>query len=259
VDEDIQGNTGIIQDIYRDLGYTDTTVSYEIIPSKKNRATIRYLITEGNRRLVRLATIEGLPLDLSSPKLPSQPVSTRAINDLITDLAQQLKDAGYHGATLSLHAQSLHPTEAVSPIFILTVHPGAPVTLSRITIEGNVSVPNIAILNALRMREGQPWAQPALEEGRRKILKLGLFSSVLFTETSTPDPLRRELTIKVVERPLSFLRLGGGANSQFGAHVFGEASDRSLFLDGRELSFRADLFVLPSTLEVSQGIALLIR
>ncbi len=255
VDEDIRGNATVIEDIYRDLGYTGTTVSYEIIPSTRNRAAIRYLIAEGNRRLVRLATIAGLPLDISPPKLPAQPVSTRAINDLITDLAQQLKDAGYHGAALSLQAQSSNTSETVAPTFILKVHPGAPVTLSRIIIEGNVSVPNSAILNALRIREGQPWAQRALEEGRRKILKLGLFSSVLFSENPSPDPLLRELTIKVVERPLSFLRLGGGANSQFGAHVFGEASDRSLFLDGRELSFRADLFVLPSTLEVSQGIA----
>lgn len=249
VDETIRANARIIEDIYRTLGFNGTTVSHDITLLTPKRASIHYLINEGTRTLVRIGAIRGLPTAVSAPSFSTKPLTTLAVNELITTLAQSLRDAGYHRASITVGSDSPD-----APLTI-TITPGSPVIISRIIIEGNVSVPTETILHNLGIVEGDPWAQPHLEEGRRKLLKLGLFASVLFSESPTQSPLQRELTIKVIERPLSYLRLGGGANSQFGIHFFGEASDRSFFLDGRSLSFRADLYVLPSNSEVSQGIA----
>lgn len=249
IDKDVLAHARTIEDIYRNLGFNGTTVSYEIVSLTPKRASIRYIIQEGTRTLVRIGAINGLPTSVSIPSLSKKPITTLAANETITTLAQSLRDAGYQRASITINSQS-----ADSPLTI-TVSPGSPVIISRIAVEGNVSVPTETILHNLDIIEGQPWAQATLEEGRRKLLKLGLFSTVLLSESPTQSPLQRELTIKVIERPLSFLKLGGGANSQFGIHFFGEASDRSFFLDGRSLTFRADLFVLPSTSEISQGIA----
>jgi outer membrane protein assembly factor BamA len=56
------------------------------------------------------------------------------------------------------------------------------------------------------------------------------------------DSAREDLTIRVVERPLNTLEVGTGANSEFGLHLFGEATDKSLFADGRTLSTRLDTY-----------------
>lgn len=249
VDEDLQRNTLAIEDLYRGQGFSGTRVSYEIVPLQKKRVQVNYIISEGVRSELSIAAITGVPLSVDSPPLSRKPINSVQANELIQDLIQKLRDAGYQSSALCLTRAPLDTA------YTIAVTPGAPVRLSRIAVEGALSVPTKTIIQTVGLQEGDPWSQPKLEEARRKLLKLGLFSSVIFAEQSSPTAGQKELTIKVIERPLSYLRFGGGANSQFGAHVFGEASDRSLFLDGREVSLRADLYVLPGTLEVSQGIA----
>ena len=249
VDEELQSHSTLIEGLYQNLGFSGTRVSYEIVPVSKNRVEIHYIIQEGVRSSVKISSISGIPLGVLTAQLPTKSINAVEANKLISNIAQNLRDAGYQSSSIILIRSSTEDS------YTIDVTSGTPVTLARISVEGAISVPTTTILNTLKLREGDPWSQTLLEEGRRKLLKLGLFSSVIFSDSSSANPTQRELTIKVIERPLSYLRFGGGANSQFGAHIFGEASDRSLFLDGREVSLRADLYVLPGTLEVSQGIA----
>jgi outer membrane protein assembly factor BamA len=249
VDEELQSHSTLIEGLYQNLGFSGTRVSYEIVPLSKNRVEIHYIIQEGVRSSVKISSISGIPLGVLTAQLPAKSINAVEANKLISNIAQNLRDAGYQSSSIILIRSSTEDS------YTIEVTPGTPVTLARISVEGAISVPTTTILHTLKLREGDPWSQTLLEERRRKLLKLGLFSSVIFSDSSSANPTQRELTIKVIERPLSYLRFGGGANSQFGAHIFGEASDRSLFLDGREVSLRADLYVLPGTLEVSQGIA----
>jgi outer membrane protein assembly factor BamA len=79
----------------------------------------------------------------------------------------------------------------------------------------------------------------------------------LLPQDGTVDDLSETLVVRVTERPLDSLSMGAGANSELGAHIFGEATDRSLFLDGRSTSLRLDGYFDPQTSEISQGIATL--
>ncbi len=63
------------------------------------------------------------------------------------------------------------------------------------------------------------------------------------------------ITILVEERPLRTLSLGGGLNSEFGVHLFGEALEKGLFRDGKTLALRFDTYWDESIEEVSRGLA----
>jgi outer membrane protein insertion porin family len=126
--------------------------------------------------------------------------------------------------------------------------------------DGLTKVRRATLDSYLRFKSSDPYTQNAMNETKRLLLRSGLFSRVEIEPSDGKlDQSKEKMTIRVVERPLKTLEVGGGANSEFGLHVFGEAIDKSLFADGQSIALRLDSYFsnsdvdAPQSFGVSQG------
>jgi outer membrane protein insertion porin family len=223
---------------YHHQGYPDAAVSYTVSPvADHNSADIEFTIDEGAARLSEIKSVVGYPTELSLPTPPEGQLSLPRIN-IYTDLViDTLENEGYLAP-----AVFVEPDESQSYIS-LTVDSGARAMITSVSYDGLVAIPEITAKKATRLEPNQPLREEDINATKKELLKTGLFSRVeVVASDGTIDSASEAVTIKVVERPLQTLELGLGANSEFGLHTFGEAVNKSLFMDGRTLSARVDTY-----------------
>jgi outer membrane protein insertion porin family len=224
--------------VYHHEGYAQAAVSYEIVRRPKTDSLdVDFTIVEGDPQLASIREVVGYPTELSLPKAPSQPTSLPRVN-IYTDLVvSSLKDEGYLSpAVLTI------PSYDYTSINIV-VEAGARTMVESVTYEGLVAITQDTATRATALKPQSPLRTDDINATKRELLKTGLFSRVeVLPQDGSIDSAREALIIRVVERPLQTLELGLGANSEFGLHTFGEATNKSLFADGRTLSLRVDTY-----------------
>lgn len=248
IEEEIALNVSSMTDIFHQEGFPKAQVAYAINPLEDNSVEIAYHIVEGERKVLKELSIEGLPDYITAPPSPQVPLSHPIVQQYGEELLSLLREAGHLSAkvTPKVDNESLH----------LVVDAGPRTTVESIHIRGETTVSPHVILSHLGFEEKAPWDSTAINAARRSLLKLGLFSRVeLGPEDGVLDEEQEALVIKVTERALRSLRVGTGVNSEFGLHLFSEAIDRSFFRDGRTFSLRADTYYDPGLQEISQGSA----
>lgn len=251
VAEEIEENVRLLRDLYIEQGYPQATVSYRIIPIPDSPyVDIEYQISEGEEVRADWLHLEGFPAGLEAPEPPVAPYSIPRANRYIDQLLETLKTRGYFRPELW---SELAPE---SQQMIIHIEPGVRTLIDSIIVEGNEGTDNVVIERNLVVRPGGPWDGDAINETKRKLLRLGLYSRVeIEAADGAIDTERETMIVRVSERPLTTLEVGTGANSEFGLHLFGEATDRDFFRDGRALTLRADLYYDPSEQDISQGVA----
>ncbi len=251
IDERLEENVQTLKAIYTEEGFPAVEVSYRLLEDeKKNSLDIVYSILEGEPLRAEALVQEGLPDDVMPPSLPRGPYSIPKANRYIQSLLNALNDAGYHNPGITTEFDE-------NPFGIrIKVTPGVQTRVGTIEIDGNLNIASAIIERSLKIHDGDPWNLNKIDETKRRLLSLGLFSRVSIAPSDgTLDSSEEDLVIKVVERPLDTLEVGVGANSEYGAHFFGEAVDKALFHDGRSLSLRVDSYYDSVSAEVSQGVA----
>ena len=124
------------------------------------------------------------------------------------------------------------------------VEPGPLASVGSISFEGLSRLSQETAQGFLKIHPGQPYRLEDINATKRALLRSGLFSRVeVVAADGEVDSPNEAIIIRLVERPLDTLEVGTGANSEFGLHLFGEATDKSLFQDGRSLSFRLDTYL----------------
>ncbi len=224
--------------VYHHEGYPNASVSYVI--NQNNGAhtlDVDFTIIEGDPQLATVREVIGYPRELDLPAPPVTPSSLPRIN-IYTDLIiESLQNEGF-----------LSPTIVSTPLadysaIHLHVEPGVRTIVSSITYEGLSAISEATATRATRLRPQAPYRNDDVNATKRELLRTGLFSRVeIVAQDGSIDSNLEALTIRVVERPLQTLELGLGANSEFGLHTFGEATNKSLFADGRTLSLRVDTY-----------------
>ncbi len=249
IDEEIKDNAVLLKELYVEEGFPFASVRGDILPSEKGRSVdIIYTITEGEPTNADWLTIEGYPSELTLPQEPQAPYSIPKANRYIDTLFVTLQDKGF-----------LEPniwSELSEDTKTLTVHiiPGERTVIQEISILGLSLLDRDIVEEKLNIEEGSFWDNDLIREGRRRLLRTGLVSRVDVQK----EPLETHavrLTVEIVERSLQTLEVGGGANSAFGLHLFGEATDKSLFLDGRSLALRFDTYYDDTQGDISRGLA----
>jgi outer membrane protein insertion porin family len=140
----------------------------------------------------------------------------------------------------------------------IRLDPGPLTTIGEIEFEGNVTTRKKIIGRNLAFKKGEPWSLKAIEDSKRQLLRLGLFSRVdIRPRDGVLDSSTEDLIVKVTERPLRTLDIGAGLNSEYGLHLFGEGTDKKIFRDGRSLSLKLDTYfdTTDASNNLSQGIA----
>jgi outer membrane protein insertion porin family len=229
----------ILLAVLQQEGYTDATVTYRIEPAQdRTRLRIVYTANEGSPHTVRSVTVQGFPTGLSAPPLPAMPSSYPRVNQYIEQILTTLKNEGYLSPSIASDAGEDDETLSIM------VSPGPQAIISSISYEGlsKLSVDKAESFSTLKV--GDPFRADTINSTKRALLRSGLFSRVEIVATDgSVDSSTESVTIRLVERPLDTLEIGTGASSEFGWHLFGEAVDKSLFQDGRSLSFRLDTYI----------------
>lgn len=252
VEEQLAENARLLQSLYRDQGFVGTTVTYSIVPSETgSSAEVIYHVQEGTSNNLTSVSLIDFPQDVLPPAAPEAPLSVPRISDYILSIASTLDAHGYYGSVLNTRLD-----REKKQVEIQVQHVAEPAKVGSIEIIGCDITDAQVVRNSLRMGEGDKLTDAKLRDARKALLKLGLYSNVsVDPKDGILDSPIEDLVVSVEERSLNSLRLGGGANSQFGIHIFGEAVDREIFKDGRSVTFRSDIFYDPTVQEFTQGSA----
>ncbi len=249
VAEEINAVGEALRAIYIEGGYPETSVVAEILP-REDGVMIEYRITEGPDTKTAGVLVTGFPPDIAPPRPPRAPFSTPKANRFIDQLLTTLVDAGYRTPGI---ATTIAPGDQG---LVLEVEPGAATRIGEIVISGNTAISRETIERQIAFHSGEPWNVSLLDQTKRDLLRLGLFSRVTVTPLDGAlDTLQEDILVAVTEHPLQTLEVGGGVNSEYGLHIFGEGLDRALFKDGRTVSLRVDTYYDKAAAEVSKGIA----
>ncbi len=251
VAEEIEHNVDRLKQAYADEGFSDTTISYKLIPNDEEKTVaIEYTIIEGILTRSDWIRVAGLPEGFTPPPPPPAPYSITRANTYIDSLINSLCDEGYFSASVS---STQLPEENT---FAILIDPGPRTIIHSVNIEGNDRIATQTIQSNLAIQANQPWRASDVLTSKRNLLRLGLFSKVSIEPANgKPEGPKEDLVVKVVERDLSTLEVGGGLNSEYGLHIFGQATDRSLFADGKSLSARLDTYYDRVAADISQGVA----
>jgi outer membrane protein insertion porin family len=252
LEEEVANNADILKSLYVSQGYPGTKVSYEILPEERSsNVRIVYRIAEGMSQRRKWLLLDGIDNQEVSLSLPETPYTIPDANRIIIELLEKFQDLGYLAPAL----QSARAGSGPAPIR-LSIHKGEKTTINEIQFEGLQTVNQTVVIKELLVAKGSAWSAKQIDESRRRLFKLGLFSQIeTFPADGELDSANEILVFRFTERPLTTLGVGAGANSAFGLHLFGEAIDRSLLADGRLISLRFDTYYDPSSAEVTQGTA----
>ncbi len=224
--------------VYHHEGYPEASASYVIDHNDGSPSLdVQFTIEEGPAQRVAVREVIGYPRDIPLPAHPNKPTSLPRIN-IYTDLVvDSLKNEGFLSPTIFTS-----PSLDYSSVSVV-VDPGPRTIVSTISYEGLSSISEGTARKATKLRPSAPYRTDDVNSTKKELLRTGLFSRVeVIPQDGSIDSDLEPITIRVVERPLQTLELGLGANSEFGLHTFGEATNKSLFADGRTLSLRVDTY-----------------
>lgn len=246
IEELLVENALYLTETLHELGFPDANITHSLAPEENGKfVDINYFISPGERRYANRIIVHSDTPAIELPNPPTAPYSIPRANRYFRELQQYLSSRGYLSSELW--------SEFQNDILIVHLEAGEQSHIQKITVVGNKEVSTETILQQLTFHEGDPYLSSQLQETRRALLRLGLFSRV---ELQVVDKSKSEqlLTIAVEERRLQSLALGGGLNSEFGVHAFGEAIEKSLFRDGRSLALRFDTYWDQNIGDVSRGL-----
>jgi outer membrane protein insertion porin family len=227
-----------ISTVYQEEGFPQVAVTYEVSPiASDDRLSIDFSIAEGAPVRTSKLIVEGYPRELTVMPLPATPISIPRVNAYAEQVIENIRNEGYLFPSVTLE-----PSEDLSTITV-TIESGERTSVSSISYEGLLTIAEDTARKATVLKAGAAYRAEDVNQTKRNLLRTGLFSRVeVLAHDNNFDTPSEAVVIRLVERPLETLEVGGGANSEFGLHTFGEAVNKSYFADGRTLSLRVDTY-----------------
>ena len=248
--EAIFTNVSILRDMLKIEGFPRAHVASDLAFNEANNGVdIIYNISEGDPLKGDWLHIENWPAYIKLPKEPEAPYSIPKANTYIEKLISVLEKNGFVNVSFSSYI-------AENKSFVINFNPGFRAHIRKIYIRGNDEITSKLVFDTIHIKDGSAWSDSRIRKSQRALLSLGLFSRVSIQPLDGKvDKPEEDVIIELIERPLQSLQFGGGLHSELGLHLFGEATNKSWFADGRSVSFRADLYYEAENNNISQGLA----
>lgn len=238
-----------IERLYRARGYYQAHARAAHVYRSGAKVRVEIVIEEGEPVLLRRLDVHGieqLPPALRreaytavTDELPlGKPLEEEQLDSASKALALVLGDNGYAQAKVRKSADVNLPANVASAGF--WVEAGQPSELGEITLQGLADLPEPNVRRALALDPGMPYSQSELDEAKRALLDLGVFSSVEIeprVDEAKPGPNgkpRVPILVKLEKAKLRSVRLGGGVlidQVKSDAHLTAGWEDQS-FLGG---------------------------
>jgi outer membrane protein insertion porin family/translocation and assembly module TamA len=252
-----------IERLYRSRGYYQAQVRAAHVYRSGSKVRVEIVVEEGEPVLLRRVDIHGieqLPPTVKSEALSAATASMSLGAPFDEDklaqsskaLLSSLHDHGYAQARARTGADVNLPQRSASVGF--WVEPGVQAELGEITLQGLNGLPEDQVRRTLALQPGDPYAQSELDEAKRALLDLGVFSSVSIepqVDRATPGKegrVRIPILVRVEKSKLRSIRLGGGVQ------VDALKSDVHLTLGWEDQSFMGGMRKLQ--VEVVPGVVL---
>jgi|GEM_PF-935729 len=258
VNEELDQNAAILTSAFVNQGYAQATVRPRIggvEGTEDSSVVVEYQVDLNQKILIDRILVSGMPSLIDSPEHPDRSLTVPALNNYVEQIRQQLIENGFFTPSIVTEIGSEPSTDRLLTVEII-VRPGKQTLVGEITIIGNSAIRTDVIQRHVKLQTGDAWNIRLIEESRRELLKLGGFSQVeIGSRDGDLGGTVEALVVRVVERPRLTFDAGGGANSEYGLHVFGEAIENGLFSDGRNLALRVDGYYDLLRDEVTKGVA----
>jgi outer membrane protein assembly factor BamA len=214
-----------IERFYRARGYYQAHARAAHVFRSGSSVRVEIVVEEGEPVLLRrvdLHGIEQLPRDVQAEarasvvgELPlNVPFEEEKLERASKALARALGDRGYARAVVRKSADVNLPLSTAAAGFFVDAGPVS--EIGDVKLEGLADLPEDRVRGALGLEPGMPYSQSELDESKRALLDLGVFSSVeLEPQLDQAEPLpngklRVPIVVKLEKAKLRSVRVGGG-------------------------------------------------
>ncbi len=214
-----------VERLYRSRGFYQARARAAHVFRSGSKVRVEIVVEEGPPVLLRRVDLHGadkLPAEVRVQALDSvtsrMPIGSRfeeeAFSDSSKALTRALADHGYAQAIVKKSANVSLPKNSASAGFWIDA--GEVSELGSIKLEGLGDLPEDNVRRTLGLLPGDTYSQTEIDEAKRALLDLGVFSSVNIepqVDRSAPGPNgkpRVPLLVKLERSKLRSLRLGGG-------------------------------------------------
>ncbi len=214
-----------IERLYQSRGYYQAHARAAHVFRSGSKVRVEIVVEEGDPVLLRRVDLHGLerlPAELRlearssvTDQLPlDAPFEEEKLDQATKALARTMGDNGYAQATVRKSADVNLPRASAAVGF--WVEPGEASELGEVTLQGLADLPEDQVRRALSLKPGDAYSQSDLEEAKRSVLDLGVFSSVELepqVQAATPGPNgkpRIPILVKLEKAKLRSVRVGGG-------------------------------------------------
>ncbi len=218
-DSVMQTDVERIERYFRARGYYEARVLHaRVVRRDEHRVAIEVEVVKGEpvlTRRIRLSGVEQIDIAAATATLTSIQLKERAIFDeeqfeeSKTAITNTLANRGYAYATVEGRAVVDVTTRSADIEF--KVEPGRKVRIGRVQVAGLQEIPVEPVLEAFKVSEGDAYSRAALEDARRAVFDLGVFSRVVVDQDLKNKELENvPITLRVTETSLRSLTLGVG-------------------------------------------------
>ena len=214
-----------IERLYRSRGYYQARARAAHVFRSGAKVRVEIVIEEGDPVLLRRVDIHGIehvPAEIArearaaaTDELPlNEPFDEEKLDKASKALARTLGDHGYAQAQVRKSADVNLPQNVAAVGF--WVNAGQESEIGEVTLQGLADLPEDRVRRALDLEPGVLYSQSDLDESKRALLDLGVFSSVEIepqVDAATPGPNgkpRIPILVKLEKAKLRSVRVGGG-------------------------------------------------
>jgi len=255
-----------IKTFYRNAGFVDVTVGYEVKPDKW-RPYLLYIhikIQEGQKYLVGNVTIRGNS-DITEKDIlvrlrectPGRIFSQDALRQDIANIQALYFDRGYISCQIQ-EAVSLNP-EIKRVDIVYNIVENKVSYVEKVKIRGNIKTKDVVIRREMRLKPGDRFDGEKLKRSKERLQNLGFFEEVNYDVEGTAVEDRKDLVVEVKETKTGAFSFGGGYSSVDELVGFVEIEQKNFDWknwpyftgDGQNLKLRASLGTVSEGFDLS--------
>jgi outer membrane protein insertion porin family len=204
---------------YADFRIANTDVAYRGAPDPGYVITIT--VQEGPQYHVSGVTVASHLAHVDSASL--QPLvklragdvyNATAVDASVTAITRELSRQGYAFSDVRPHGQRDEATHQIAVAF--TVDDGPKVYIERVDVVGNTRTRDYVIRREFDVGEGDPYNHSMVEQGERRLNRLGYFKKVHVSTRPGATPDRVIVTVEVDDQPTGSISLSGGYSTTAG-------------------------------------------
>jgi len=218
-DSVMQSDIERVERYFRARGYYEARVLHaRVVRTDEHRVAIEVEVQKGEpvlTRKIRLSGVERIDISAATATLTSIQLKEGAIFDEAefeaskTEITNTLANRGYAYATVE--GKAVVDVTGRTADIEFKVDPGRKVRIGRIRIFGLKEIPAEPVLDAFKVTEGDDYSRETLEDARRAVFDLGVFSRVVIDQDLRNKELEVvPITLRVTETSLKALTLGVG-------------------------------------------------